>query len=194
LFVPYYHRHIQKSYLIKLQVLVDFRSTGVGAGQLVGAQDCNWRVGSPTGSCAYAQYAQSSCGAAASNVSLWMGVTTSCSTFPASTFSFYQTIGSAISVSGNAFLYIAYDDTVVIRLNGVSVFSRTSIISSISTQPWMFFQLVTLPTLSSVSDNILEVRVTNTAGGGGFNVYCPANFTAASEVTLALKPKANNIY
>jgi hypothetical protein len=183
--------HNQKSSLINLQVLVDFRSTGVGAGLLVGAQDCNWRVGSPTGSCAYAQ---SSCGTQ-SNVGLWMGVTTSCTTFPMGTsFSFYQTIGSVISVSGNALLYIAYDDTVVIRLNGVSVFSGTTTVSSISTQPFFFFQLVTLPTLSSVSDNILEVRVTNTLGWGGFNVYFPANFTAANEVTLALKKKANNIY
>jgi len=121
-----------------------------------------------------------------------MGPTTFCSTFPVGSFSFYQTIGSAISVSGNALLYIAYDESVVIRLNGVSVFSGTTTVSSISTQPWMFFQLVTLPALSSVSDNILEVRVTNTAASSAcFNVYFPTNFTADSEVTIALKQKAN---
>ena len=142
-------------------------------------------MGSPTGSCAYAQ---SSCGTAASNVSQWMGVTTSCSTFPASTFSFYQTIGSigATSQMGNVSFYIAYADSVVVRLNGVTVFTGDGVVASITTQPWMFFQLVSVSrALFNLTYNVLEVRVTNAAVGvGGFNLYFVSDFISASLVSF----------
>ena len=114
-----------------------------------------------------------------------MGVTTSCSTFPVSTFSFYQTIGSigATSQMGNVSFYIAYADSVVVRLNGVTVFSGNGVVASITTQPWMFFQLVSVSrALFNLTYNVLEVRVTNAVAGAGFNLYYVSNFTSASAV------------
>ncbi len=148
---------------------------------MIGAQDCNWRVGTPRGSCAYVS--QSDCWAVPSTQSAWMGVTGSCSTFPASTtFSFYQNIGVS-SDSRNRSFYIAYadSDSVEVRLNNIAVFTGTNTVSSAATRAVMLFQLVTLPALSRVSSNVLEIRVINGAGAAaGFNLYFVTNLTSTA--------------